>query len=300
MRTLFSILVLTLIGSSAAAQVVVLTPEYGTVSFLATEARQSSSDTQASIVGSTYVAEANTCVVGESSTVADSNSLSFNIRRQRGALEFSLSGVELPTYLTASNFSARLLGLSGAAINNSSITSLSIDLFDMADDQEDLLIDEADYYIDEEGAVSVNADPAVNGQFGEEGIDVTEQLRRDLFGDGAEDPSSGFILVATGGTGFVSFAAENAVVEINLVDADADADTDADTDADSDGDVDGDADADSDSDSDMDTDTGDTDSWYYDEDDSDDNDHDIDGDTVKCSCSEAGVSAMSSIFKLLF
>lgn len=307
------------IASVASAQVLIQNPEFGAVDFKQGQLLVNEVPVTTSLgMTSTYVAEQGSCFAGEWSTSVgiDTETTAYwdIAHNYRGVVEFNLDDVDLPTYFTADNFTARLVGLGG--VPRSSLVSLSIDLFDMTDEQENFVIGAEDYYIDFDSAVSINGDPYINGEFDEEGIDVTEQLRQDLFGDGAADgASSGFILMASGGSGVIEFPAEDAYLEINLADADSDTDVDVDSDTnvvDSDSHTGSDNDTDIDSDSahdtgvdsseDSETASGGGDSDYWETDNGvDTNDHDdINGEKVKCSCTTAGSTSIQSIFSLLF
>ena len=253
----------------------------------------------------------------------------------QGMIEFDLQSVEIPTSFTTSNFTARLVGVSGQAATDS--VSLSVDLYDMADENEDLLIQEVDYFNNDDGVVSINGDPYINGEFENGEIDVTAQLRADLFGDSAAGVSTGFILQASGGTGLVAFPGiADAYIEMNLIGSDTDVDSDSgtgdvtvSTDSESPTDTDSVTDtdtgaADSDdtavasTDSDAVTDTattvtdtssgntgtGDSDYWDTVDDDDSDGIGNFDGgdggSNVKCTCTAAGSTAAKSLWNLLF
>ena len=249
------------------------------------------------------------------------------IENWQGALEFSLENVEIPTSFTASNFTARLIGISGQP--NTDSVSLSVDLFDMADSQEDFLIQDFDYDI-AEGAVSINGDPFINGEFENGEIDVTAQLRADLFGDATDGVSTGFILQASGGTGLVKFPGiADAYIEMNLIGSDTGVDSDSDTndvtvatDSDTATDTDTsddteDTPADTGSDSATTTDTassatdtstagnagtGDSDYWETEDDDSDGmgGSGGDGGSNVTCTCTAAGSTTAKTLWNLLF
>jgi len=244
----------------------------------------------------------------------------------RGMFEFVFptTGVFPPASMTANNFRAKLnLLIDWEHMTDYATTgSMTIELHDMPDSHEDgdMLVD--DYGIDggliatrqhvffsiPDGGIVDGAIPdgAVLAEF--INVNVTAALRRDLFGAGMGQPSTGFVLKSIdptplpdervrylnptltlyiypdGGLDAGADAAPDAAqdaaadAEVDGGDGDADGDTDTDADTDTDTDVDTDTDADTDTDTDVDTDTdADTDT-----------DTDGDGDSDGAALSDAG------------
>lgn len=342
MKKIYFTLLMMSVCSLASAQVVIENPAVGSVVFkeqvLELNGQEVTSfssfpNTSTEVVADSVAAGE----TGASETLSSAGVVLDVIRNNnwQGMIEFDLQNVEMPTSFTTSNFTARLVGISGQAATDG--VSLSIDLFDMADANEDFVIQEADYFDNDGQMVSINGDPYINGEFESGEIDVTAQLRADLFGNSTVGASSGFILQASGGTGLVAFPGiADAYIEMNLIGSDTDEDTDSgtgdvtvSTDSDSMSDTDTQADtatgadtadtADS-SDSDSVTDTatgsvvdtatssgnagtGDSDYWETEDDDSDgigNFDGGDGGSNVKCTCTAAGSTAAKSLWNLLF
>ncbi|MBN2715669.1 MAG: hypothetical protein JXX14_07420 [Deltaproteobacteria bacterium] len=330
MKTIFFALSLMLVCSLVSAQVVIENPTVGST-VLTEVVKEVGGEPQSAI--STTTVQPDTLGAGliENTSTAGTQTFFYISKDIVGALEFSLEGVNIPSSFTASNFTARLVGLSGQPTTAS--VSLGIDLFDMADDQEDNLIEDFDRDL-ADGAVPINGESVVNGAFEDGMVDVTAQLRADLFGDSTEGVSTGFIVQATPGTGLIEFPGiADAYIELNLIGSDSDVDSDTsvvivDTDTDSDGITDtavvDTSDIDSATENDTSvvdtatgatgTDSGDTvdtvsgsdgtgDSDYWDivnEDSDDEMDHDNDGGNVKCTCTTAGADTIRSIWNLIF
>lgn len=313
MRTIiFTSITLILVCSLASAQVVIDDPVYGSVIFteLVAEGHTEIRDSATNV-------EENTIAIGMrtfTTTLPDFPAYNFlGVNSVKGALEFSLA--EVPESITSNNFTAKLIGIHGQPTSAS--VSLSVDLYDMTDDQQNMVIDEDDYDLDTD-AVSINGDPFINGEFEDGTIDVTEQLRADLFGEGADRVSTGFILMASGEadvTGMVEFPEiANAYIQLNLIDTDSDTDTGDDTDSATENqDTDTttqvtDTSSDTTSqpqDTSSDTGaTGDTESEYWDTVDGSDDGPGADNGgegNVTCNCSSAGAHSFgSSILNLLF
>jgi hypothetical protein len=310
MKTIIFTSILMLVCSLASAQVVIDDPVYGSVIYteLVAEGHTDIRDAGTSV-------EENTIAIGMrtfSTTLPDFPTYNFlGIKNVKGALEFSLADV--PESITSNNFTAKLIGIQGQPTSAS--VSLSVDLYDMTDDQENMVIDEDDYDLDTD-AVSINGDPFINGEFEDGTIDVTEQLRADLFGEGADRVSSGFILMASGEadmTGIVEFPEiANAYIQLNLIDSDTDSGDDTDS-ATENQDTDTtpqvtDTSSDTttqpqDTSSDTGT-TGDTESEYWDTVDGSDDGPGAESSgegNVKCNCSTAGAHSIgASILNLLF
>lgn len=312
MKTLFLTAIIFLAGSVGTAQVVIENPESGTTSLHTLEVvRDGVPIDEAN--SSQVLVDTGLVIAGMISTSATAtlitNATSIDATEHHGVLEFSLEEMVLPESFTADNFTAHLKGVMGAPASSNVV--LDVDLFDMSNDQEDFVISEEDYDIFNE--VPVTSESVENGAFPEEGIDVTAQLRADLFGDDSTGISTGFILMASGGTGIIGFSGiEDAYIELNLVGSDTDVDIDSDTsnipDTDSDTNEDSDTSDVTDTDSGVTTDTSsdgpvstdDSDYWETDDDDSDGWNHDGSDGNVKCDCSLAGSSRPNSIWSLLF
>ena len=233
---------------------------------------------------STYALSSSLAVANQTVSTADVHSsingyrLSYDVGH--GVLEFPLDGFSIPESMTSHNFTARLMDLSGAPPSSSTAADLGVNIFDMQDAQEDGFVTAADFNA-ALGTTPINSTPFQNGAFPEEGLDVTDALRRDLFGDGTGDDATGFILVGTGGMGIVLYGVPSAYIEINVHQ-----DTDTGGDSDTDPDTDTDTDIETDADTDGDTDTG--------------SDDEITDPDVKCSCSAVGGSVAGSLLRLLF
>ena len=316
MKTIIFTSILMLVCSLASAQEPIEDPIYGSVVLKALVVEQNGQE-----VHKTSVTTVQEDIMGigfqSNSTATDTppGAILRDIKNIRGALEFSLENV--PESITTNNFTAKLVGISGQPTSAS--VSLSVDLYDMTDDQEDLIITEDDYDVDI-SAVSINGDPFINGEFEDGTIDVTEQLRADLFGEGTDRVSTGFILMASGEadmTGLVEFPGiADAHIELNLIGSDSDSDTDSGDDTDSateNQDTDTipqvtDTSSDTttqpqDTSSDTGT-TGDTESEYWDTVDGSDDGPGAESSgegNVKCNCSTAGAHSIgASILNLLF
>jgi len=267
---------LLLVSAKAHAQILLEDPVSGTVTWTETIA---STDSVTTAIGSTMSAISSSCAVAyfhESITMAGGQ-YQHTYVEGNGVLEFELDGFDMPASMTSLNFTARLLGLAGTP--DSSSADLSVFLFDLADAQEDGLITEADL-----GAArtddALNAAPMANGAFPEDGIDVTDALRWDLFGDGTRDVSTGFVLQAREMVGLVRYGSTpDARIEITVTPTVDTEDTEDTEDTDTVEPVDT-------------TDTADSA-------DTEDTDTDIDDPDVKCSCRTAG-AVVPSLFSLLF
>ncbi len=318
MKTIIFTSIFMLLCSLASAQEPIEDPIYGSVVLKATVVEQNDQE-----IHRTSLTTVQEDIMGigfqSNSTATDEypGAILRDIRNIRGALEFSLENV--PESITTNNFTAKLVGISGQPTSTS--VSLSVDLFDMTDDQEDLIITEEDYDVDI-SAISINGDPFINGEFEDGTIDVTEQLRADLFGEGADRVSTGFILMASGEadmTGLVAFPGiADAHIELNLIGSDSDSDTDTDTGDDTDSATENqdtdttpqvtDTSSDTttqpqDTSSDTGT-TGDTESEYWDTVDGSDDGPGAESSgegNVTCNCSTAGAHSIgASILNLLF
>jgi hypothetical protein len=115
----------------------------------------------------------------------------------QAAIEFNLaSPTSLPTTgMTASNFVAGLYGLNVASESGSG--TMNVDLLDMLDANEDGAVYYDDYNAYMAGALDsrphVFGDPDNQAHFSNN-VDVTDAVRRDLFGAGIGQDFSGFIL----------------------------------------------------------------------------------------------------------
>ncbi len=135
-----------------------------------------------------------------------------------GVFEFDIAG--LPTSaMTTHNWTARLNSIN---TTGSGSGDMSIELFDLNDLREDAAISHQDYAAIAGRAIaqrSYSAPGGLNAPLTD--IDVTAQLRRDLFGLGAGDSTTGFILIpvlsGTGNNGRVAFDgnAANIVITVN-------------------------------------------------------------------------------------
>lgn len=306
MKTIFFTLLLMLVGVMASAQVKIENPIYGTAIFKEHYLIQNSQEQK---VSSSTPVDANLMgagLVSTSSSATDTDLIGAvwnHANEAHGILEFDLQSFNVPSSFTTNNFTARLVGLMGAPFPTS--ISLSVDVYDMTDDQEDMVISDIDYDVPAD-AVSVNGDPYINGEFDEAGIDVTEQLKVDLFGADDTGLSSGFIFVASNGTGTIDFPnAASAYIELNLKDTDSDTDSDTATgsitDTDSDTSTGTTVIPGTDSDTtDTTPDTTDTDYWETETDDSDNGLPGVSGGGTKCECSAAGANPVASLWNLLF
>ena len=317
MKTIFFTLSLLLVCSISTAQVLIEDPIHGVVANKRVELLQNGQPVVVVDTDGSHAYESSSFFVdnipfgagGHTATSAAPTSIIssgtwLNSTQWQGAFEFDLGAVDL-TGLTTNNFSANLKGLMGAPFPTNASISLSIDIYDMADSQEDLVID-TDDWSSAETALSITVDPYINGDFDASGINVTEQLRADLFGSDTSGASTGFILVASGSTGFVRFAdIANAYIEVNLLN-----DTDSESDS-STGSSITDTDSstgstvipgtDSGSAADTNSESGTDDSDYWDTVDSNNpGSKGTGGSTAKCDCTTAGASTSISIWSLLF
>ena len=120
----------------------------------------------------------------------------WNIHYFQGVLEFDLAGAGLPTAaMTPGNFSARLDGLTMHGTVQS--LALGISLFDLQDDSEDGQVSPLDCNHTRGPALGHTLYDPEQSNHDFTHIDVTEAIRRDLFGDGKGDTSSGFLLRAS-------------------------------------------------------------------------------------------------------
>ncbi|MBN2530223.1 MAG: hypothetical protein JXR76_27785 [Deltaproteobacteria bacterium] len=305
MKTIFFTLSIMLVCAIATAQVKIENPEYGTAIFKEHYLIQND---QEQLVSSSTVVEADLMGAGlvtstSAATDTDLIGATWNHANEaHGVLEFDLQTFNLPASFTTNNFTARLVGLMGVPFPTT--ISLNVDLYDMSDDQEDMVIADIDYDLPTE-ATRINDAPYINGEIDEAGIDVTEQLKVDLFGTDDSGLSSGFIFVASGGTGTIDFPnAANAYIELNLKDTESDADSDSATgsvtDTASDTSTGTTVIPGTDSDTtDTTPDTTDTDYWET-ETDTTDTGFSGGGGDAKCECSAAGATPGASIWNLLF
>lgn len=116
----------------------------------------------------------------------------------RGIIEINVQetamGGQFPTdAMTSGNFMAILCGLTVVEASNSG-RNMSCLLNNLRDEMEDGLIQENDYNA-EDGMIErlFTTIPPAGYRF--PAIDITEQLRNDLFGAGSGNPTSGFILI---------------------------------------------------------------------------------------------------------
>jgi len=182
-----------------------------------------------------------------------------------GLLEFDVQDIEAISGITTNNFKAELFHLSVtyAYIED----ALRIRLYDMEDQCEDAEINIEDLACISDFIASrrMTCDPPVPASFNK--IDVTQQVRHDLFGTTNTGVTTGFVLAADGSAIFTGIADFNHVaprlaVWIKGYDAGTDASLDSGVDAAVDiecrpsTDVDTDVDVDSDSDADADSDAG--------------------------------------------
>jgi hypothetical protein len=111
-----------------------------------------------------------------------------------GALEFNL-GPAMPPAFTSKDFTARLDGLTvTTSYATGAMDPLNVDLFNMPDDDEDGVIDVGDFQgkLGKRIARGTHNFGGVPADFNN--IDVTCEVRNDLFGAGQTD-FSGFILI---------------------------------------------------------------------------------------------------------
>lgn len=194
-----------------------------------------------------------------------------------GIIEFNITTPHFPPILTEYNFTARLWNLT--MVHASGNNSIKVDLLLLEDECEDNVVLENDiscydYY--DPAIATRNLDlhnPSIT-RF--DNIDVTSQIRQDLFDEPDAGSSIGFILEGHASPYYNAVfnwknprllitiqgwdASPDGQVDINIdgapsVDVDIDVDNDCDTDADADTDSDMDTDVDLDGDTDMDTDT---------------------------------------------
>ncbi len=115
----------------------------------------------------------------------------FNYKYNHGILEFDLAQTQSgatfpPSQMTAYNWTARLVDLECLAYNGE-----DVELFDLRDEYEDGVVTESEF--------NRRLDLIAEGiQF--EDIDITEILRRDLFGPGSGGVTSGFLFITGEGT----------------------------------------------------------------------------------------------------
>jgi hypothetical protein len=130
---------------------------------------------------------------------------SYGVYKIQGVIEFYLDPASVPTVnMTANNFTARLDGMS---VNNSYayISSMNVMLYDMLDVSEDGVVKLNDLRSKQGGAISSplhvfsDPDPANHANF--DNVDVTAEVRNDLFGAGAGEDFTGFIFIANPDTG---------------------------------------------------------------------------------------------------
>ncbi len=137
-----------------------------------------------------------------------------------GVLEFDIAEFQpyLETLMTSGNWTARLNNLTvtggfGAGAQN------VIDLCDLNDSQEDGGISENDYHASRQDITTLWQTIPGSGASAS-GIDVTEILRRDLFGEGQGDLTTGFILRSNDNwwcsPGLARFNKDNPELEITL------------------------------------------------------------------------------------
>ena len=199
MATLFSLL---LFAESVDAQVVISPHVYGWVSHTSSAAGgKDLSDAEANgelLVGTVTYLKGTTIietVCGGVSCWGESVwATVYFYQHHKGVLEFDLAGAAFPGSMTPSNFRARLRGLialSTTAVHN-------IELFDLADSAEDGDIDTNDWLVSESiSPVSLNS-VVSDGNLVFDDVDVTEQIRWDLFGDADDNLLSGFVLRRVG------------------------------------------------------------------------------------------------------
>ena len=195
------------------AQVVVDPSAVGNVGFFSYSGTMMSEGVDVdAVTGAT--ANTNYLGVGQRSMYYSPSSFSFY--EFQGIIEFDLAG--LPTFaMTSLNWTAQLnsIGVTDDGGWGPSPTTMYVDIFDLDDDSEDGNISMADFdntigmsiarRAHEGGyggitAAAVTDDPE-DGIANFTNIDVTEQLRRDLFGDGMGDRTSGFVLIGSPGDG---------------------------------------------------------------------------------------------------
>jgi hypothetical protein len=112
-----------------------------------------------------------------------------------GIVEFDLAGLPA-AWMTASNFAATLKGLSVISSSSVNLPAMPVNLFDLADGAEDGVIDPAggDFAQALGGAITTRTHTFGGAPANFNKINVTAQLRRDLFGAGTGQPTTGFIL----------------------------------------------------------------------------------------------------------
>ena len=258
-------------SQSAHAQILIEDPLYGTV--VQTRKVLSTAGGLTSVQNTSYSTTSGALAVANSSTsistgTDSSKMITYNLAN--GIIEFELDSFDAPESMTAQNFTVRLMGLAGTPDDTDD--DLSIDLYTLAPEQRDGLINKYDFH-----AITGDAAPEgpfKNGLFPQEGIDVTEQLRAALFGDDT-DNYAGFIMIPGDAAGLTKFKTiENATLKFSI-------DTAGDTDTDTDTVIDSESEQEFDSSEDTDN-TG------------------IDDPDVSCSCRAAGAASLVSIFRILF
>ncbi len=262
-KVVITIAVVFLFSSVAAAQTIVMNPP-SAVGYAGTYS------------GSTYAYSTTSMYI-----------MNYGSYSYQGIIEFNLVAAGLPTTaMTADNWTAKLNSVNTTSANGTG--TMTIQLWDLGDSTEDNAITIADHD-NTIGTVIDTSTHTFNGtpmQFHD--VDVTAELKRDLFGAGTGQQTSGFILLNAGSLAgqFVTLGETSPTLVITVgVDGGTDSDTDTDADTDSDTDTDADTDSDTDSDTDTDTDT--------------DTESDTDGDTDDglvfnkdsgCGCASVGRS----------
>jgi len=211
--------------------------------------------------------------------------------------------------ITSGNMMARLNNLSTTTSYGSG--NMIIQLWDLGDISEDGYLTTGDYDSTYGTMIASMTHTFWSTAADFDNIDVTEEIKHDLFDTKGPGDWTGFLLKRSGGTaGAMSSVRYNTNPQLVIwgttdgdtdTDTDTDSDTDTDTDTDTDGDTDSDTDGDTDSDSDTDVDAGGDGSA---DDDDDDNGGGFmpmpsDDDDGGCSVTAAGRSGSAGLTNLL-
>ncbi|MBN2801572.1 MAG: hypothetical protein JXR91_00610 [Deltaproteobacteria bacterium] len=277
---ILTILIILFAGSSLYAQLLIEDPIYGSVlqkrSVLSTTGGITTPLTTSYSIRSALLAVADSM---QSSAVTGGYQLNYS--SVHGVLEFDIQPISIPDTITSQNFTAKLMGLTGALQNTSE--DLKIDLYPLMKDQRNGYISKDDFN-------AITGSASKEGPFTDvflypdEGIDVTEQVKESLFGV-VPDDYLGFIMIPNSGLGVAAFAHPELVkIKISPV-------TDSDT-----------VDTETASDTSSQTDSADT--TVTEDTDSTETDTDIDTDIsdpdVSCSCNTTVGYNPLSILKLIF
>ena len=217
----------------------------------------------------------------------------------QGVVEFRLppSSVLSAFEMTQNNFRARLRSLSVTVGNTVKGSVYEVNLYYLDDAYEDGIVTGQDHDAFKGDASIVTVKPEA-GLFRFHEVDVTEELRHDIFGSGA-NTTTGFVLQS-----YIPVTSFNRGHPHIYISVNSDAGTDADTDTDTDTDTDADTDADTDTDADADNDdtgndasadgggNGGSDTEFF-------SDPSMDHGSSDCGCRQAGSHSYSNIIMSL-